>query len=210
VSRRLTRIAALGLGTLAVAAGGTPARAQTQPDAAPVPQAPPDMSDQGIGAELGIATGGRDTPGGLRVAGHYLYQLAAQDWFDGVAAFTFGSGSAACFRDRNNRFLCDHGPLDGTGVALAASVRRFFGGRAEFWPYLRVGVGIELARFGGDDVTGLAIPLHVGGGLRASVTDDVAITAEAAVEVGFGAFNHALGLEPQFGTSILAGAEFRL
>ena len=34
------------------------------------------------------------TPGGLRVAGHYLYQLPTQDWFDGTASFTFGGGAA--------------------------------------------------------------------------------------------------------------------
>ena len=36
-----------------------------------------ELGDQGIGAEVGLATGGRVTPGGLRVAGHYLYQLSS-------------------------------------------------------------------------------------------------------------------------------------
>ena len=172
--------------------------------------APADLGDQGVGAEVGVATGGRVTPGGLRVAGHYLYQLAAQDWFDGVAAFTFGGGGAACFRDRMDAYLCDHGIADGDGFEIAANVRHFLGGRDRYWPFLRGGVGIGLARFRDDGVTGLAIPLHLGGGLRVSVAPSIALTIEAEVELGFGAFNHTLGLEPQLGTAITAGAEFRL
>src|SRR5688572_11595198 len=68
-----------------------------------------DIGDQLIAAELGVAVGGRVTPGGLRVSGHYLYQLTEQDWFDGTASFTFGGGDAECFRNRDDEFLCDHG-----------------------------------------------------------------------------------------------------
>ena len=169
------------------------------------------MSDQALGAELGIATGGRDTPGGLRIAGHYLYQLAAQDWFDGIAAFTYGSGTAECFRDRSDTFMCDHGVVDGDAVEIAGSVRHFFSpSRKDFWPFARGGLGLRVVHFGGDGVTGLAVPLHAGAGLRVSVAPNVAITGEAAVELGFAAFNHSLGFEPQFGLVITAGAEFRL
>jgi hypothetical protein len=59
-------------------------------------------------------------------------------------------------------------------------------------------------------VTGLAVPLHVGGGLRVSVAPAVAVTAEAQLDLGFGAFSHGLGLEPQAGFAITAGAEFKL
>ena len=45
-------------------------------DAVTKSETPPDMSQQGIGAEIGAAIGGRVTPGGLRLAGHYLYQLS--------------------------------------------------------------------------------------------------------------------------------------
>jgi len=183
---------------------------------ATAPEAPPDLSDQAIGAEVGAASGGRDTPGGVRVAGHYLYQLAAKDWFDGLAAFTFGGGGAACFRDRMNVFLCDHGIADGGSVEIAATVRHFFaspvvGGKSgQFWPFLLGGIGIRVDRFSADDVTGLAIPLHLGAGMRVSVTSSVAITAQGQLELGFGAFNHTLGLEPQLGAALTAGAEFRL
>lgn len=172
--------------------------------------APPDLSDQAIGASVGAATGGRTTPGGLRITGHYLYQLAEQDWFDGTAAFTFGGGDAACFRDRMNEFLCDHGLADGNAVEIAANVRRFVGGEGDFWPFLRAGVGVQLVRFGDDDVTGVALPLYFGGGLRVSVAPNIAIVAHGQLELGFGGFNHDLGLEPQLGLNVAAGAEFKL
>ncbi|MEO8550648.1 MAG: hypothetical protein ABI678_11765 [Kofleriaceae bacterium] len=178
--------------------------------AAAEPVAPPDMSDQAVGASLGVATGGRVTAGGLRVEGHYLYQLADRDWFDGVAGFTFGGGGAACFRDRADTYVCDHGLAQGGAIELAANVRHFLGGQGQFWPFVRGGAGLRVVRFGGDGVTGLAIPLHAGGGVRASVTLGVAVTVEGALELGFGAFNHSLGLEPQLGVAITGGVEFRL
>jgi hypothetical protein len=172
--------------------------------------APPDLSDQAIGASIGAATGGRTTPGGLRVMGHYLYQLNEQDWFDGTAAFTFGGGDAACFRDRMDDFLCDHGLADGNAVEIGANVRRFIGGQGEFWPFLRAGVGVQLVRFGDDDVTGISLPFYFGGGLRVSVAPNIAIVAHGQLELGFGGFNHDLGFEPQLGLNVAAGAEFKL
>jgi hypothetical protein len=174
------------------------------------PLAPPDLTDQGVGASIGLAGGGRTTPGGLRITGHYLYQMSAQDWFDGTAQFTFGSGDAACFRDRMDDTICQHGLVDGVSAEIGANVRHFLGGRGEFWPYVRLGVGIALVRFGDDDVTGLAIPFHGGGGFRVAVADGIAVVVEAALDLGFGRFSSGLGLEPQLGGSVMAGAEFRL
>jgi hypothetical protein len=177
--------------------------------------APPDLKDQAIGANLGVATGGRVTPGGLRVEGHYLYQLADSDWFDGTASFTFGGGDASCFRDRMNDFLCDHGLADGKGVEVTAAVRHFISGArhmpaGKFWPFLRGGVGARIVRFSDDEVTGFAIPLHAGAGMRVSLTEGLALTALAELELGIGRFNQSLGWEPQLGASISAGAEFGL
>ena len=172
--------------------------------------APPDLSDQAIGASVGAASGGRTTPGGLRISGHYLYQLTDQDWFDGIASFTFGGGDAECFRDRMDVFLCDHGLADGNSVEIGANVRRFLGGKGDFWPFLRAGVGIAIVRFGDDEVTGVALPFHAGGGMRVSVAPNVAIIAYGELELGFAGFNHDLGFEPQLGLSIAAGAEFKL
>src|SRR6185295_14383983 len=84
------------------------------------------LGDQSIGVEAGLAVGGRTTPGGLRVIGHYLYQLAERDWFDGGASFTFGGSSGECFRDRSDQFLCEHGVADGQGFEVSATVRRYF------------------------------------------------------------------------------------
>jgi hypothetical protein len=169
-----------------------------------------DIGDQGIGVEAGLAAGRRVTPGGLRITGHYLYQLSSQDWFDGGASFTFGSGSAACFRDRANHYVCDHGLADGDGVEISATVRRYFAPQGMFRPFARAGLGVGIARFSSDDVTGLVIPLHAGGGVRAAVSHDVAIVGQAELELGFGAFNKSLGFEPQLGLAVVAGAEFRL
>ena len=174
------------------------------------PVAPPDMSDQAIGASIGVATGGRDTAGGLRLAGHYLYQLSDRDWFDGTAAFTFGGGSAECFRDRTDTFICDHGLAQGGSIELEAGVRHFLGGQGQFWPFLLGGIGLRGVDFSADSVNGFALALHAGGGLRASVSDNIAVTAQGELEVGFGAFNHTLGIEPQLGVAITAGVEFRL
>ncbi len=215
--------------------GGEPARGQEpatptrppddapEPTPAPAPEPPTttttatapehsdiDIGDQLLAAQIGLATGGRDTPGGLRVAGHYLYQLTDRDWFDGTAAFTFGAGHAACFRDRMNTLVCDHGLADGDGVEIAANVRRMFSPQGMFQPYAGVGLGLGLVRFGSDDVSGIAIPLHASGGVRAAVSDAIAVVAEAQLALGFAKFNHTLGTEPQLGLSITAGAEFRL
>ena len=169
-----------------------------------------DLGDQGIGAEIGIAAGGRVTPGGLRVSGHYLYQLSDQDWFDGTASFTFGSQSAGCYEDQMSTLVCEHGFTSGRGVEVAATVRRMFAAKGAFRPFARAGIGVSLVRFSVDEVSGIAFPLHLGGGLRARVTEAVAIVAQGELQVGLGRFGSELGTEPQVGAAFTAGAEFRL
>jgi opacity protein-like surface antigen len=169
-----------------------------------------EIGDQAIGADVGIAGGSRVTPGGLRIAGHYLYQMSDQDWFDGSVAFTYGGGDAQCFRDRMDTFVCDHGFTDGASVEISASVRRVFAPRGQFRPFARAGIGVGLVRFSDDDVSGLAIPLHAGGGVRARVAPGIAVVAQADVQLGLGLFGSGLGAEPQFGMAVTAGAEFRL
>jgi hypothetical protein len=183
------------------------------PDSTSTPvSSPPDdeIGDQGISAELGLATGGRVTPGGLRISGHYFYQVSDRDWFDGAVSFTFGSGRAACFRDRADALVCDHGLADGTGVEISASIRRLFAPQGAFRPFARAGVGLGLVRFVDDDVSGVTIPLHGGGGMRVGVAPSIAVVAEGDLTLGFGGFGRGLGLEPQLGFAITAGVEFRL
>lgn len=193
---------------IAIVAAGGVARAQP---ATPPPSPPEDeIGDQVISAELGLATGGRVTPGGLRVLGHYLYQLSERDWFDGAVSFTFGSGRAACFRDRGDAVVCDHGLADGTGVELSASIRRLFVPQGAFHPFARAGVGFGLARFADDDVSGATIALHGGGGVRVNVAPSIAVVGGGGLAIGFGGFGRGLGFEPQLGLAVTAGVEFRL
>jgi opacity protein-like surface antigen len=197
----------------------SPARAQPAPEATPDagPDAGPEQAakkpraaDQELSASLGMDVGGRVSPGGLHVAGAFLYQLSDQDWFDGGLSFTFGSGQAACFRDRDNDFLCDHGSLDGFGAELSGGVRRYFPGQGKFTPYARAGLGLRLVSFGGDDVRGLAIPLQLGGGVRARVADRISVTGGAELRVGPAFFNRDLGTQPHLGLAVHGGVEFAL
>ena len=169
-----------------------------------------EVGDQGVSAQIGLAGGGRVTPGGLRIAGHYLYQLSERDWFDGSAGFTFGSGRAACFRDRMDQRVCSHGLADGVGVEVTASIRRLFAPQGAFRPFARAGVGFGLVQFSDDDVSGLTVTLHGAGGMRVKVAPAIAVIAEGDLALGFGTFGHGVGGEPQVGFAVTAGAEFRL
>jgi opacity protein-like surface antigen len=225
--RRLIAIALVAAGGAASAqpapdpaAPGSPAPDASPPAAsgAPAPAAPvataapadDDIGDQAISAEIGVAAGGRVTPGGLRIAGHYLYQLSDEDWFDGAASFTYGSASAACFRDRSNGVVCQHGLADGAGLELQATIRHVLAPQGPFHPFVRLGVGLGIVRFGRDDVSGFTIPAHGGGGVRVAIWPGVAIVAEGDLVLGFGSFSRGLGSQPQLGLAIAAGVEFRL
>jgi hypothetical protein len=173
-------------------------------------------ADQGIGASVGLAGGGGMTAGGLRVAGHYLYQLSDQDWFDGVASFTYGGNSSGCTAPeatgemQSPQMTCDHGVATGNAVEIGATVRRMFGADRAFQPFARGGVGVALVHFNGDGLSGIAFPIHLGGGVRAQVAPALAIVAQAELDVGFAAFSDGLGVEPQLGMAVTAGAEFEL
>ena len=201
------------IGALALALAAAPVIARADaPVAAVPPPAPtlPDVADREIGGLLGVASGSRTTPGGLRIGGRFLYQLTDDDWFDGDVAFTFGSGDAACFRDRSDVFVCDHGLADGFAGELGAGVRRFFAGNDGFRPYVRLGASARVFRFGADGVTGFEVPISAGAGIRVRVSDDVAVGGEAAIEAGPGWLGHGLGLEFERGFAIGALAEIAL
>lgn len=183
------------------------------PGALEVSDAPRDRTeppDQAIAATLGAAAGGRDTPGGVRIGGRWLYRMTENDWFESVATFTFGRSGAACFRDRSDTFICDHGAADGVGAALEGAVRHRILGKGDYQPYLRLGVGVRIDRFGADDVRGLAIPLSAGAGIRVAIKDNLALSGEASVEFGLAWLSHGLGTEPQLGLGITALVEFAL
>lgn len=195
----------ISLALVLVAGAAHAARAQPAPAVAPA-----DMSDQALGGQIGAALGSHVTAGGVRVAGHYLYQLSDRDWFDGAAVFTFGGTSAQCFFDRSNKYVCEHGITDGDAAMVDLSVRRFFPGNGAFWPFARAGLGAGIVEFPRDNVSGLAIPLHVGGGVRASVSQAIAIVAEGQLSAGIAFFGHGVGTQPQLGFAVTAGVEFGL
>lgn len=187
-----------------------PASGQPGDEPAEAPAKRETASDQELAGSLGVDLGGRVSPGGLHVAGAYLYQLSDADWFDGGLSFTFGSGQAGCFRDRADQYLCDHGMLEGFGGELFGGVRRYFAGQGRFTPYARAAVGLRLVSFSADDVTGLAIPLQLGGGVRARVDRRISLSAGAALRAGPAWFNRELDDEPHLGLAVHAGIEFQL
>ena len=54
------------------------------------------------------------------------------------------------------------------------------------------------------------MPAWLGAGVRARVTDTLAIAGEARYQFGIGWLDHDLGLEPQAGLVIAVGVDFRL
>lgn len=200
MSRRLTILAILASSEIASA----------DPDTSVASTAQDELGDQGVGAMTGVAIGGRTTSGGVRFTGHYLYQLDDNDWFDGIASFTFGSSAADCYRDRMDTFQCAHGPADGSALEIAAGVRRVFAAQGAFRPFARAAIGLSYTRFPDDDVSGVSIPLHAGGGVRARVASGVALVGLAELTLGLGRFGRDLATEPQIGLAVTAGAEFRL
>lgn len=186
-----------------VLAAVAPAWAQSEAE-----EAPP--STQEIGAVLGLELGGRVTPGGLHVGGRYLYRLSERDWLESGVGFSFGGGGAECFRDRDDRVLCDHGVVSGFGAEVSAGIRRTFAAQGQFVPYAHAGVGLRLVSFSADDLSGLGVPFFVGGGVRAQVHERVAVIGGAALRLGPGFFGRDLGAEPQLSLAITGGAEFRL
>ena len=166
--------------------------------------------EQELGGSLGLEAGGRTSPGGLQLSSAYLYRLSEEDWFDGGVTVTYGGGGAECFRDREGDLLCDHGLVDGFAAELSGGVRRFFAGQQRFSPYARAALGLRIATFTSDDVTGLAIPLILGGGVRAAVNDSLALIGGADLRVGPAFYEGDLGTEPHLTFTVHVGAELRL
>jgi len=201
----------LAFAVVAVIVLGSPAQLWGQDAAAQKNETAPEKvraSTQELGARLGMEAGGRTTPGGLRLAGTYLYRLTEADWLDQSIAFGFGSRDPSCFRDREDSVLCDHGLLSGFSVDLVVGIRRYLPRSGQFTPYLRGGLALRGVFFTSDDLSGLAIPLWAGAGVRAAVADKLSIFAEATLKTGFGIFGRGLGIEPHASFEFAAGGEF--
>jgi hypothetical protein len=202
---------------LAIVLGATPASAQEPEDTydEPLPDVGEDpgdtVGDRELGVALGAAVGGGDlTPGGLRIAGNYLYQMSDLDWFEGSVAFVFGAGGAECFRDRADELVCDHASTDGVATDGVAGVRRFFAGQGAFRPWLRAAVGLRIVRFGDDEITGAGLYLAPSAGVRARVDDRIAIGGHATFELGGAWFSRGYGPAPQLGFGVGMSVEFAL
>lgn len=198
----------------ALAAAPSIAAAQQEQDAAAETAADSVIEPAGLtqvlGGRLGIEVGGRTTPGGLHVAGSYLYLLDGPWWFDTGIGFTFGGGSASCFRDRDNDVVCDHGIAAGFAAEVVGSIRRELGERQGFVPFVRGGVALRLLAFSSDDVVGLGFPLIGSAGFRRRLSDLVTLVAAADLRIGWGVLNRDLGVEAQASASLTAGVEFDL
>lgn len=205
-------IAAIATATLVAAAGQASAQVGGEPPAGEQGQEGSEQSGaeatQELGARLGLAAGGRTTPGGFYLAGSYLYRLTDADWLDHTVGFSFGGRGAACFRSRDDELLCDHGMFDGFALEAAVGVRHYFETDDRFQPFVRGGVVLRGVFYTGDDLSGFAVPLWLGGGIRARVAERISVIGEASLRTGFGIFGRDLGLEPQADLSIAAGAEF--
>jgi hypothetical protein len=214
---RVISLSLLLVAAPAVASADTLARAMLEAgEAGDGDLAPMDLTaalgDREIGASLGVVTGSDNTVGGMRVSGRLLYQLSDRDWFEGGAAFTYGGGAAGCVAPEADpsAMSCEHGRLSGTAVELTAGVRRTFGARDAFVPYLRGAVGVRVLHFAGDQLTGAGIPLIAAGGVRARVAPRIAVGAEAAVEGGVAYLSRGVGATPQLGMVIGGQVEFEL
>lgn len=166
--------------------------------------------NQELGASIGLAMGGHISPGGLHLAGAYLYRLSDVDWFESRVGFSFGGGDPACFRDRENEYTCAHSALDGFAADVMLGIRRFFAGRGDFRPYAHGGVAGRVASYAEDDVLGFGVAGWLGGGVRARVADGIAVGGGGRLLVGPAWFDQGLGLEVQAAFTISAGVEFQL
>ncbi len=214
--RRLVFVLAFAL----ACAGGAAARAQS----IPINQSTPGQVQQGggtyadpyaddsqaISALLGVAMGGKTTPGGAAAEGRYLYRLSDIDWLETSVHFSLGAGGKECFRDRDSTFVCEHGLLDGFAAEGDVGLRRYFIGQDQYHPYVRAGIGMQLVSFADDDVIGVGIPLYLGAGLRVEVAYRVFVVADATARAGASLLNQNLGVEPNVSLSIASGVEFTL
>jgi hypothetical protein len=168
------------------------------------------VADQEIGGRLGLRMGGRTTPGGFALGGVYLYRITGSLWSDSSMTFTLGGGGAECFRDRQDLVVCDHGQLDGIAGGVHSGVRWVQPGKQGFVPYVRATLGVELVNYGDDNVNGVAIPVVVGGGVRARVAERISVGGGADLHVGLGRLSKEIGTEPHVAMSVMLGVDFAL
>ncbi|HVV86417.1 MAG TPA: hypothetical protein VHE35_25345 [Kofleriaceae bacterium] len=203
----LYAFALLGVAGARAAAAGPVADPAADP-AADVDGTAADDRQVALAAEVGMSAGGVTTPGGLRVAGHYLYRLADHDWFDSSLAFTFGSHGDACASasPAADAMPCDRHVTDGFAGDLSMGLRRELAPRRGFTPWLRAAAFARALRF--DDVGGVAAGGELGAGVRAPIARDLALVAGANAFLGVARLGAPVdGGGRQLGLTVTVGAE---
>ncbi len=149
---------------------------------------PPRVADQELGARVGMSLNlGGVGPGGFYVAGSWLYRLTDALWFDGRAGFSIGGGGANCViapAGSNAPSHCDSAAVSGFGAELLAGVRWFVPTSGLLQPWLGGGIGGLYANFSGDNLGGVGLAFWAAGGVRARVSDTIALGGEAFFEAG--------------------------
>jgi hypothetical protein len=212
MSRAMMRRALIRAVIALVLGGGATAMAETPPAPTPTPGGPTldDDVDQMVGGLVGIAAGGRTTPGGLVLGGSHLYRLSDLDWLQSSVSFTLGGGGAACFRDRDDQRICDHEALDGFAGELGVGVRHQLTTHARMTPFFALGVAVRVVSYPDDDMIGIAFPLVGGGGVRARVAPHVQVVGGGELRAGYAHYGDGIDGEPQISLTVFGGLEFEL
>jgi hypothetical protein len=158
-------------------------------------------ADQELGVRIGGGLGANVSPGGLEIAGLYLYRLAESDWLESSVGFTYGGSGNGC---------CDHGLVSGFAGEVSAALRHFFAESAGLYPYASLGLALRLVSYGDNDVRGLAWPFVVGGGARLPLGKGVSLVGGGLMRLGAGIYSDGMGVQPHVTVGIHVGMEFAL
>jgi hypothetical protein len=147
--------------------------------------AAPRVADQELGARVGLGLNLAGVgPGGLYLAGTWLYRLTSGIWFDGRAGFTIGGGGSNCSFPATGASHCDSAVVSGFGAELLAGVRWFLPSSGPLQPWIGGGIGGLYANFSGDNLGGVGLPFWAAGGVRARVSANIALGGEALLSAG--------------------------
>ncbi len=179
--------------------------------AAAVAHADERVGYQELGARIGVTLDMAGiAPGGLHVAGLWLYRLSDRVWFDGRAAFAIGGGGSDCRFPSTGAAACDHALTDGFSAVLLAGARYFPPAAGQVTPWVGGGVGAGIADFPGDGLPGFALPFWGGAGARVPVADGVAVAGEALLTLGATAYGKGIGWQGSLGLTLAFGVDFRM
>lgn len=165
---------------------------------------------QELGLSMGVSGGTNLAPGGLVLAGAYLYRMVGNEWLEMGVRFIRGGSEAGCFRDRQDEVECNYGFFAGSTAELSLSFRHYFDGPLRFRPFIKLGTGVRLIEFRGDDSRGLGIPLRIGGGLRARVSKHLVAVGQFEGEGGYSYLNQNIDSAFWASLNVMAGLEISI